>query len=302
VNAGQGWLADWLAERRERVDDALDRLLAERCGPQPRLAEAMRYAALGPGKRLRPILCLATAETLDGDFEVALTAGLALELIHAYSLVHDDLPAMDDDDLRRGRPTCHRAFDEATAILTGDALQTLAFEVVTGHPALNGVHPQTRIAMAAELAAASGASGMAGGQALDLAGTGTALDERALERVHRLKTGALIRAAVRLGALAADCHDPAVRAALDGYAGAMGLAFQVVDDLLDVEGDTEAIGKPAGSDAAAGKSTYPILLGVTGARERAAALADEARDALARLPRPAPHLEALLEQMVARKR
>ncbi|MEQ8659658.1 MAG: polyprenyl synthetase family protein, partial [Gammaproteobacteria bacterium] len=221
--------------------------------------------------------------------------------IHAYSLIHDDLPAMDDDDLRRGRPTCHRQFDEATAILAGDALQALAFAVLLDDSTA-ALGAETRLAMVRTLADASGSAGMAGGQALDLAAVGHQLTLAALENVHKHKTGALICASVRLGFLAGDAPDAALGERLDRYATCIGLAFQVQDDILDVEGDTAVIGKPQGSDAGLGKPTYPELLGMEGAKQTARALCDEAVSCLAPLGAAATTLALIAEYIVKRDR
>ncbi|WP_114418005.1 (2E,6E)-farnesyl diphosphate synthase [Marinospirillum perlucidum] len=260
------------ASSRQRVDSGLESLL-QQAGPDARLQEALSYSLLNGGKRLRPLLVYATAQALGADAEVGDAPAMAVELIHAYSLVHDDLPAMDDDDLRRGRPTCHKAFDEATAILAGDALQTLAFQVLAGsqHPAA--------LDMLASLAQASGPQGMVGGQMLDLQAEGQALTLPQLETLHRHKTGALIRCAVRLGGLAAGA-DQATLDRLDAYASALGLAFQVQDDLLDVKGDAATLGKNTGADALHHKATYPGLLGLTGAEQKAQDLIREAKASL----------------------
>lgn len=240
----------------------------------------MRYAVLGPGKRLRPLLVYATGAALGAAPEALDASACAVEIIHAYSLVHDDLPAMDDDDMRRGRATCHVVFGEAMAILAGDALQALAFEILaadTRH------EPARHVEMLRTLAAACGAQGMAGGQALDLAAVGTTLSSEALDRMHEHKTGALIRASVRLGALGGGCRDAATLHALDRYAHAIGLAFQIRDDILDVEGDSAVIGKTAGKDAANAKPTYPAVLGMDASRARLAQLTHAAIAALAPL-------------------
>jgi len=255
----------------------------------------MRYASLGGGKRMRPLLVYACGLSCGASEHALDHAAAAVEFIHAYSLVHDDLPAMDDDSLRRGRPTVHIAFDEATAILAGDALQTLAFEALAQAP----LDAAIRVELLATLARASGAAGMCGGQALDLAVTGGEQGLDQLKRMHALKTGALIRAAVRMGALCAGA-DAATLATLDAYASALGLAFQIRDDLLDVEGSAEAIGKTPGKDAEQGKPTYPALLGVEGARAALEEQGDAMRAALARLPQPAPELEALAELTLRR--
>ena len=291
-------LDDFLATVRGRSEAVLDRLLPPADLPVSHLAEAMRYAALGGGKRLRAALVYASGEALGADRAALDAPAAAVELIHAYSLVHDDLPAMDDDDLRRGKPTCHRAFDEATAILAGDALQTKAVEVLA---AAETIAPAQRLAMLRELAHASGVYGMAGGQALDLAAEGKILTLPELETVHRGKTGALIVASVRLGALAALAPDAPQLAALGAYGQALGLCFQIQDDILDVEGDTATLGKTAGADQARGKATYPALLGLDGARERARQEYARAVAALASLGAGAERLAQLAEYSLARR-
>jgi geranylgeranyl pyrophosphate synthase len=253
----------------------LDRALPHATATPRRLHQAMRYAVLGGGKRIRMLLAWAACAAVGAPPARADHAAAAVELIHAYSLVHDDLPAMDDDALRRGRPTCHIAFDEATAILAGDALQALAFEVLATDPGLAG-DPARAADLMLRLGRACGSAGMAGGQAVDLEAVGRALDLDALAAMHRLKTGALIRAAVALGARAGGEDDDDVLDALDRYADHLGLAFQIRDDVLDVEGETATIGKQQGADAARDKPTYVSLLGLDGARaaleaERAAA-------------------------------
>ncbi|MCM2129487.1 (2E,6E)-farnesyl diphosphate synthase [Larsenimonas rhizosphaerae] len=277
--------------RVERV--LLDTLRASPC-PEGRLEEAMRYSVLGGGKRLRPVLVYAAGQAVGGDMSDMDAPAAAVELIHAYSLVHDDLPAMDDDDLRRGQPTCHRAFDEATAILAGDALQTLAFETLaeSGHP--------RAMAMFRTLARASGRRGMAGGQALDLGAVGREITLDALTDIHRHKTGALIEAALVMGGLTALEEDDERLEALRRYGRAIGLAFQVQDDILDVTGDTAIIGKIQGADALRDKPTYPALLGLDEARHKAQALLDEALDALAVLGDAAHPLAALARYMIER--
>jgi geranylgeranyl pyrophosphate synthase len=270
--------AQRLDHYRRRVDTKLADVLRPDDAVPDRLLESMRYSVLGGGKRVRPLLVYASGE-ICGAGEDALDAiAAAVELIHAYSLVHDDLPAMDDDDLRRGRPTTHKQFDEATAILAGDALQALAFEVLAGDRYL-AKHPQAQAKIVGWLARAAGPAGMVGGQALDMAAEGQRLDERALERIHRGKTGALIRASImmpsELGAL-----DAAQRANLDTFARDIGLVFQIRDDLLEVEQDTATLGKNAGSDSSNDKSTYPSTLGLEGARRRAAETHERAVTAL----------------------
>jgi farnesyl diphosphate synthase len=264
----------WSRERSRRIESVLDRALAGADGSPRRLQDAMRYAALGGGKRVRALLAYAGGELAGADPDDVDGAAAAVELIHAYSLVHDDLPCMDDDVLRRGKPSCHVAFGEAIALLAGDALQSLAFEVLARTPSRE---PAAQIALLAE---ASGVSGMAGGQAIDLTTVGEMLALNELERMHALKTGALIRAAVRLGAgcgrpMSVDEND-----ALDRYASAIGLGFQIVDDVLDVEGTALSLGKTAGKDAMQRKTTYASLLGLSAARERIEALRADARAAL----------------------
>ena len=275
-----------------RADEALARALPPDAQPPVELHRAMRYAVLGGGKRLRPMLVYATGCGFDAPLESLDACAVAVEVIHAYSLVHDDLPAMDDDALRRGRPTCHVAFGEAMAILAGDALQALAFEVLANDPAL-AVGAATRLEMLRTLAAACGSHGMAGGQAFDLAAVGKALAASELERMHVYKTGALIRASVQLGALAAGCDDPRVLAALDEYGHAIGLAFQVRDDLLDVEGGSEQLGKTAGKDSAANKPTYPSILGLEASRAELARLTSRALGAAELIGERAQGLRAL---------
>ena len=282
---------------RTRIDAALESTLHLSRDSEPRLAAGMRHAVLLGGKRMRPLLVHASGHACGADPDALDAPATAIELVHAYSLVHDDLPAMDDDDLRRGQPTVHVAFDEATAILVGDALQSLAFQVLAEAP----LPPDRRVAMLHELAVAAGAGGMCGGQALDLAATGnaSAASVQQLERLHALKTGALIRAAVRLGAIAAGAgEDESAR--LDAYANALGLAFQIRDDLLDVEGKSETLGKTAGKDAAQDKATFPALIGIDASRARLAGLGRAMDAALVPMgPRAAP-LAALGELAIHR--
>ncbi|HES77192.1 MAG TPA: (2E,6E)-farnesyl diphosphate synthase [bacterium] len=285
-----------LHQRAARIEQVLARLLPAAEATPNRLHQAMRYAALGAGKRVRPFLVYSVGSMLGADEALLDAPAAAVELIHAYSLVHDDLPAMDDDDLRRGRPTCHRAFDEATAILVGDALQTLAFEILSRDTQSDA---ETRLAMLSTLAHASGSKGMAGGQALDLAAVGYELDLAALEQMHRLKTGALIAASVQLGALAAGA-DASTQSQLTQYARAIGLAFQVRDDILDVTADSHTLGKTQGKDAADGKPTYVSLLGLDGAQSLAAQLLGEAIEALHGLPE-SNMLRHLAHYIVARE-
>jgi farnesyl diphosphate synthase len=251
---------------RARVNHELSRALDDRTTPA-RLREAMQYSVLGEGKRVRPLLAYAAGELCEIDESLCDQIAAAVELVHAYSLIHDDLPAMDDDDLRRGRPTTHRAFDEATAILAGDALQALAFEILCDDPAL-GTEPPAQARIIAWLARAIGPAGMVGGQALDLEAENRNLDESALEDIHRRKTGQLIRASIMMPSELVALSREA-RAGLDRFASDIGLVFQIRDDLLEVEQDTTTLGKSAASDQANNKSTYPSVLGVEGARRRA---------------------------------
>ncbi len=285
----------FLSETRERLEATLDRTLPAPEAQSRRLHRAMRHAVLGGGKRLRPALVLAACRCAGGEDERALPAAVAVELIHAYSLVHDDLPAMDDDELRRGQPTCHVAFDEATAILVGDALQTLAF----GTLADAELPAATVVAMTRELATAAGHTGMAGGQALDLEATGAHPSIEALEMLHRRKTGALIEGSLVLGALSAGAGDGLI-ASLRAFGHSIGLAFQVQDDILDIEGSSAVTGKPQGSDTAADKATYTALLGLEGARQRLDELHRDALDHLERIPGDTSLLAALAAFIIER--
>nr|MDQ6917005.1 polyprenyl synthetase family protein [Pseudomonadota bacterium] len=278
---------------------ALDRTLPAANELPQALHAAMRYAVLGSGKRVRALLAYASGEFSEAEPAVVDRAAVAVELIHAYSLIHDDLPCMDDDVLRRGKPTCHVAHGEAMALLAGDALQTLAFEVVAKAPLRHSASPAA--AQLALLAEAAGSRGMAGGQALDLSHVGAALSMSELERMHALKTGALIRAAVRLGAACGDALDQTQGDALDRYAAAIGLSFQVVDDVLDVEGTNESLGKTAGKDAMQGKPTYVSLLGLDAARNRVAELREEAHTALLGFGTRARRLNELADWIALRK-
>ena len=269
---------EWMAVTQDRAESALGRFLPGADSIPARLHQAMRYATLGGGKRVRPLLAFAAGELTDAQPEALDIVGCAVEMIHAYSLVHDDLPCMDDDVLRRGRPTCHVEYDEPTALLVGDSLQTMAFELL----ASQGIgEPKQRLEMIALLAHASGPRGMAGGQAIDLASVGQPLTQPELELMHALKTGALIRAAVLIGALAGSPMSADERASLDRFAKRAGLLFQVVDDILDCTASTATLGKTAGKDEAADKPTYVALLGLEKARAYADELRADARDALA---------------------
>ncbi len=282
-----------------RVEAALDRFLPRDDIHPVRLHRAMRYAVLDGGKRVRPLLVYAAGHTCDAADDALDAAACAVELIHAYSLVHDDLPAMDDDDLRRGKPTCHRAFGEAEAILAGDALQALAFQVLARAP-MEGVTDASRLKMLDLLARAAGSRGMVGGQSIDLASVGRELGIAELEDMHIHKTGALIRASVLLGAWCAGALDEASLDALDRYGKCIGLAFQVQDDILDVTGQTEDLGKTAGADRALNKPTYPALLGLAGARERARELHQAALDSLSGFDERAEPLRRLSAYIVER--
>ncbi|MFN3884223.1 MAG: polyprenyl synthetase family protein [Rhodocyclaceae bacterium] len=279
----------WMGDVQRRTEAALEHWLPPAATAPSRLHTAMRYSVLGGGKRMRPLLCHAAGEALGAPVEALDAAACAVELIHAYSLVHDDLPCMDDDVLRRGRPTCHVEYDEATALLVGDALQTLAFQVLAESPVPSC---QRRMAMIALLAQSAGSRGMAGGQALDLAAVGSALSLEELEFMHIRKTGALIRAAVLCGAHCGGA-DESLLAALGHYANRVGLLFQVIDDILDAEGSTVTLGKTAGKDAAQDKPTYVSMLGLPRAKALASQLRSEAMAALAACPIETRRLAAL---------
>lgn len=288
--------ATWMRAQGARTEAALEAALPSTDTIPHTLHEAMRYAVLGGGKRVRPLLVHAAGEVVGATPEACDAAACAVEMIHAYSLVHDDMPCMDDDDLRRGRPTVHKAYDEATALLVGDALQSQAFIVLAQTPALAA---EARLKVVAELAVASGSIGMCGGQAIDLQNVGKAMTREALEGMHRMKTGALLRASVRMGALCGNI-DQAGLVALDRYAAAVGLAFQVVDDILDVTADTATLGKTAGKDAANDKPTYVSLLGLDAARELAAQLRTDAHEALEGFGTRAGRLAELADLIVLR--
>jgi geranylgeranyl pyrophosphate synthase len=281
-----------------RIESVLDRVLRLPESGSARLREAMRYSVLGGGKRLRPTLVYATGTALGAAPEALDDPAAAVELIHVYSLVHDDLPAMDDDDLRRGRPSCHRAFDEATAILAGDALQALAFELLAA-PA-DSAEATRRLTMSRLLARGIGTAGMAGGQAIDLESVGRQLDLTALQTMHRLKTGALIETSVLMGAAAAGVLEGPTHDALREYGAAIGLAFQIQDDILDVTGTTASIGKVAGADAAHAKPTYTSLMGLDGARAAATAQLARARTAIAPLGGAGAELARIADFVVGR--
>lgn len=295
-------LADWMKATGGQVEAALERCLPSDAHPAPLLAQAMRYAVLGGGKRIRPLLVHAAGELGRAPTDVVAACACAVELIHTYSLIHDDLPCMDDDDLRRGRPTTHKVYGEAQALLAGDALQALAFEVLA--TALAGASARARRlpagTMLAALAHAAGVDGMAGGQSIDLAAVGKPLARDALEQMHRLKTGAMLGVSVRLGLLAGGETDATAAAAIDRYSQRVGLAFQVVDDILDVVSDSATLGKTAGKDAASDKPTYVSLMGVDAARELATRLRGEAIDALGCFGDRGARLAGLADLIVTR--
>ena len=294
---------DWMKSVQAAMEQALMSCLPPAAQVPARLHEAMRYAALDGGKRVRPLLAFAAGELFDAEAGALARAAAAVEMIHAYSLVHDDMPCMDDDALRRGKATVHVQYDQATALLTGDALQAQAFLVLSETDSLND--PARQLAMMRLLAHAAGSLGMCGGQAIDLASVGVTLSLAELEQMHRLKTGALLRAAVLLGALCGKTLDQGETAALEAYADAIGLAFQVVDDVLDATADSVTLGKTAGKDAADNKPTYVSILGLEPSRALAARLRDDAHHALVpfgtQLGNKAQRLRELADLIVQRK-
>ena len=293
-------LNNFMAQSRQQVDAALEHWLpADNQQPQ-RLHEAMRYTVFNGGKRIRPFLVYATGHALGIPMIALDGAACAVELIHAYSLVHDDLPAMDDDDLRRGQPTCHIAYDEATAILVGDALQTLAFQVVIRDPKLSG-STQSKLKILDTLASASGSLGMVGGQAIDLEAVGKTLSIEDLENMHLHKTGALIRCSICIPALATPNLNPRTFENLDRYAQCIGLSFQIQDDILDEESNTETLGKTQGKDRDHDKPTYPLLLGIDGAKQKAQDLNAQALDALSQFGNEANLLRELSKYIIERE-
>ncbi|HTN66156.1 MAG TPA: farnesyl diphosphate synthase [Burkholderiaceae bacterium] len=289
---------DWMAQVQASMEESLSSLLPEAAGAPLRLRQAMRYAVLDGGKRVRPLLVFAAGELFEAAPAALAHCAAAVEMIHAYSLVHDDMPCMDDDALRRGKPTVHRQYDEATALLVGDALQAQAFAVLA---AADVADPARQLAMLRLLAQAAGANGMCGGQAIDLESIGLNLSLAQLEQMHRLKTGALLRASVLLGALCGGHLSEADTAALDAYANAIGLAFQVVDDVLDATADAATLGKTAGKDAADNKPTYVSILGLEQSSALAGKLREDAHQALAHFGGKARHLRALADLIVQRK-
>ncbi len=287
-----------LEETADRITVALDTLIPRVQGPEARLMSAMRYAALGGGKRLRPFLVLETGRLFGVDERCLLRVAAALECIHTYSLIHDDLPCMDDDDLRRGRPTVHIAYDEATAVLAGDALLTIAFEILADPQ--THADPNIRIALVGRLAEASGARGMVGGQMMDMIAEELGDDIAAVTRMQRLKTGMLITYAVEVGALMGRASDEA-KHALSAYAHDLGLAFQITDDILDAEGSTEEVGKAVGKDVDKGKATFVSLLGLDGAKQRVILLADQARAHLSMFGARAQYLNQIIDTITQRR-
>ncbi|WP_406610771.1 (2E,6E)-farnesyl diphosphate synthase [Agarivorans sp. JK6] len=289
-------LASTIADYQSQINTHLDSVLANQVVNDPKLLAAMRHGLLLGGKRVRPLLVYLVGQLNDAPKDILNAAAAAVECIHAYSLIHDDLPAMDDDELRRGQPTCHIAYDEATAILAGDALQSLAFSLIAEAPASDA----QKVAMLKILSQAAGYNGMCGGQALDIAATNQQVSLEQLERVHQHKTGAIIKAAVMLGAVCGKIEQANEQQALARYADALGLAFQVRDDILDIISDTDTLGKPQGSDQALNKSTYPSLLGLEGAVEKAENLGKEALQALESLPYNSELLALLADYVVHR--
>jgi farnesyl diphosphate synthase len=292
---------DWMKTIQAGMEQDMDGYLPAAGAEPAKLHEAMRYALLGGGKRVRPLLVYAAGALFGADAAVLSRAAAAVEMIHAYSLVHDDMPCMDDDELRRGKPTVHVAYDEATALLVGDALQSQAFLVLADAAAVAGLPPARLAAMLRLLAHASGSAGMCGGQAIDLDSVGLSLTLEQLERMHQLKTGALLRASVVLGALAGKELDEAELAALNAYARAIGLAFQVVDDVLDATADSATLGKTAGKDAADNKPTYVSILGLEPSCVLAEQLRLDAHAALAPFGEQAMRLRELADLIVQRK-
>ncbi len=286
---------------QKSVDAALEHWLPDASIQPKKLHESMRYSVLSDGKRIRPVLVYATGEAFGVKLDALDGPACAVEIIHAYSLIHDDLPSMDDDDLRRGRPTCHKKFDEATAILAGDALQALSFHILAHDPKIQ-VNEQQRLSMINTLAVASGSRGMAGGQAIDLAAVGQSLNITELENMHIHKTGALIKASAELGALSVENVDPDLFSRISQYAKCIGLAFQIKDDILDIESDTETLGKPQGSDMAMNKPTYPELLGLSGAKQAADDLHSKAIKCLDVFDEQADMLREIADYIVKRNK
>jgi len=291
-------LNSYMAETTCLIDQTLEKRLPSASTEPTRLHEAMRYSLFAGGKRIRPILSIAATEALSGQRTQALVPGAAVEILHTYTLIHDDLPAMDDDALRRGCPTCHIAFDEATAILAGDALLTLTFSILCDTECVSPYSPSDLVR---ELASASGSTGVIGGQMADIEGEGKDLSIEQLQYIHTHKTGDLIRAAVRMGAMSAGANEEQL-AALTTYAEKIGLAFQIADDVLNATGTSEELGKASGTDAEAGKMTYVAAYGIEGARERAAKLVLDAKESLKKLPGDTDPLSAIADYIVDRKK
>ena len=298
---------DELAERAKLVNEALEKLLPPADAYPPPIHQAVRYSVFAGGKRLRPILVMAGAEAVGGRIAAVMPAACAIELLHTYSLVHDDLPAMDDDDLRRGQPTCHKVFGEAIAVLAGDAMLTACFGILTQLSQDTGIPPELVVKVTGELAEAAGANGLIGGQVADLTAAGSAaggtvngtVNEAILRYIHAHKTGALIKASVRTGAILAGASAEQL-AQLTAYAEDLGLAFQIVDDILDVVGDEQVIGKPVGSDQRNQKVTYPALFGLEASRQKAAAAAARALSSLEGLGAEADFLRRLIHFIINR--
>ncbi len=289
-------IEETLNQYTDRINQQLKSWLPKETEPPIILHQAMRYAVLGGGKRIRPALLYATGTALGTELEQLDTAACAVELMHSYSLVHDDLPAMDNDDLRRGLPTCHKAFDEATAILAGDAIQALAFSILANDTRSS----QQRVTLIQLLAESSGSRGMAGGQAIDLASVNKQLNRNEIEQMHRLKTGALIKASVLMAVAASDISNPDVYRSFAYFADCIGLAFQIRDDILDIQADTDVLGKPQGSDAAQNKPTYPSIMGIEEAEKVATDLLEKALDEIKPLNSQAETLRAVSKYMVIR--
>ncbi len=293
-------LVTYLSERKALVDSALEDNLSGGQNDPPVIFQAIRYSLLAGGKRIRPILCLAAAEVVGGKAESVLPAACALEMIHTYSLIHDDLPAMDNDDFRRGRPTSHKVFGEDIAILAGDALLTEAFRLLTSRENMPGIPPERLLDVSCEIAEAAGHRGMVGGQVLDIRAEGEAVGLETLYAIHRRKTGALLRVSIRAGAILAGAGEEAL-AALSDYGGKIGLAFQIADDILNVEGDPLLLGKGTGSDAARGKVTFPALMGIDASRAQAAELVMDAIASLASFDDRAAQLRAIAQYILERR-
>jgi len=295
-------LKAYLKEQRARIDAALDKHLPRESELPHSVHKAMRYSVFAGGKRVRPILMLAACQAVGGDTEVAMPAACAMEMIHTYSLIHDDLPAMDDDDFRRGNPTNHKVFGEAIAILAGDALLTEAFKLMSSPAFAGTATPAARLDVIHEIATRSGSYGMVGGQVVDMESEGKAdIDLATVQYIHARKTGALIRAAVVSGAILGGADERRL-AAITGYGKAAGLAFQIADDILDIEGTTEEIGKDAGSDQARGKATYPAVMGLAAAKQEAKVMMDEAMKALEIFGSEADPLREIASYIVTRKK